>query len=240
MINIGIVIILVWVLIFPINDWYVRFLSPKAIKKGLKKGREISLTFDDGPDLRYTPEVLKILREMNVPATFFLVGSKAEQLPDLVREIEVEGHQVGCHTYYHRHAYLLSPWKSLTTIRNGCRVIEKITEKPLKWFRPPWGALNIFQYLFLRHSDLGIVLWDVNARDWKKDTGAEGVVKLVLKRVKPNSIIVLHDSGGETGAPVNTLRALPIIIDKLKSEGYHFVTLEDIWEGENHVRSDIS
>lgn len=240
MVNIGMAIILVWALIVLLTDWYVRLLSPKVLKRGSKKGRNICLTFDDGPDLRYTPEVLKILRQMHVPATFFLVGSKAEQLPDLVSKIQAEGHQIGCHTFYHRHAYLLSPWKSLATIWNGCRVIEQISKKPLKWFRPPWGALNIFQYFFLCHSGLRIVLWNVDARDWKKNTGAEGVIKLVLKRVKPNSIIVLHDSGGETGAPDNTLRALPDIIGKLKSEGYNFVSLDEIRKGESHVESGVS
>lgn len=231
MIGIGISIILVWGLIFPLTDWYVRLVSQKAIKKGSKTEPKVCLTFDDGPDPRYTPDVLKILQELHVPAVFFLMGAKAERLPDLVRRIESEGHQIGCHTYYHRHAYLLSPWKSVSTIRKGQQAIEKIIGKPLHWFRPPWGALNLFQYYFLRHSGLRIVHWNVNACDWEKKTGASGVFELILKRVQPNSIIVLHDSGGETGAPDNTVVALPVIIRKLQSEGYCFVTLEEALGG---------
>lgn len=229
--NIGISIILVWGLIFPLTDWYLRLISKKAIKKGSGTNPRVCLTFDDGPDQRYTPEILRILHQLQVPAVFFLVGTKAERLPDLVRQIESEGHQIGCHTYGHRHAYLLSPWESLATIRKGQEVIEKITGKPLRWFRPPWGALNLFQYHFLRHSGLRIVLWNVDGRDWLKKTGASGILELLMKRIKPNSIIVLHDSGGETGAPENTVAALPSIIKKLQNEGYYFVNLEEALGG---------
>lgn len=231
MIGIGIIIVLLWGILFPLTDWYARLLSTKIIKKGSAKGTKICLTFDDGPDPRYTPEVLKILQEFHIPAVFFLVGSKAEQYPELVRKIATEGHQVGCHTYDHRHAYLLSPWKSRTTILKGRQIIEKITGKPIEWFRPPWGALNFFQYLFLRYSDLKILLWSANARDWNEQTGAVGITEKLLKKVKPNSIIVLHDSGGDPGAPDNTVTALPDIINRLQSLGYTFVTLEQVLGG---------
>lgn len=231
MIEIGIIIVLVWGIIFPFTDWYVRFISRKTIRKGPGTDSKVCLSFDDGPDPRYTPEILRILREMQIPATFFLVGAKAERSPELVKRIVSEGHQIGCHTYDHRHAYLLSPWKSVATIREGRLAIEKITEKPLCWFRPPWGALNLFQYCYLKHLGLPVVLWNANARDWKKHTGDSGIFKLLVRKVKPNSIIVLHDSGGESGAPDNTIAALPNIIKWLQNNGYTFVTLEELWEG---------
>ncbi len=231
MIGIGIGFVLIWGLFFPLTDWYVRFLSRQTIKQGSGMGTKICLTFDDGPDPCYTPEILKILQELHVSAIFFLVGAKAEQFPDLVRRIVAEGHQIGCHTYDHCHAYLLSPWKSITTIREGRRVIERITGKPLRWFRPPWGALNFFQYYFLQHFGLQIVLWNANAHDWEIKTGASGIYKLLLKKVKPNSIIVLHDSGGEKGAPENTVAALSGIIKHLQNDGFSFATLEEILGG---------
>lgn len=232
MIEIGMIIILTWGIVFPFTDWYVRFISRKTIKKGSGTGTKICLSFDDGPDPCYTPEILRILREMQIPATFFLVGAKAEGSPELVKRIEAEGHQIGCHTYDHRHAYLLSPWKSVATIREGRLAIERITEKPLCWFRPPWGSLNLFQFRYLKHLGLPIVLWDANACDWKRKTGDSGIFKRLVKKVKPNSIIVLHDSGGESGAPTNTIRALPSIIKWLQNNGYTFVTLETLLGGE--------
>ncbi len=239
MIGVGVGIILLWVLIFPLTDGYVRFFSSKTIKKGSEPGTGICLTFDDGPDPRYTPKVLKILRELHIPAVFFLVGAKAEQSPDLVKRIEAEGHEIGCHTYYHRHAYLLSPQKSIATICEGQQAIEKIIKKPLKWFRPPWGALNLFQYLFIKYTGLRIVLWDANARDWKKQTGVSGITKMLFRKIKPNSIIVLHDSGGDMGAPENTVASLPGIITKLQSDGYSFVTLEKVLGGKKNDKCGI-
>lgn len=232
MIEIGIGVILLWGLIFPFTDWYVRFISRSSIRKGKAIGAKICLSFDDGPDPRYTPEVLKILREHKVPAVFFLVGVKAERSPDLVKRIIAEGHQIGCHTYYHRHAYLLSPWKSVATIGKGRKTIEKITGSPLRWFRPPWGSANLFQYCYLKRIGLEIVLWNANARDWNNKTGTLGIFELLMKRVKPNSIIVLHDSGGEKGAPENTVRALPAIIKGLQNNGYDFISLEEALGGD--------
>ena len=236
MVGIGISIILLWGLICPFTDWYVRLISRRAIKKGSGTGVKVCLTFDDGPDPRYTPKILKILREFNVPAVFFLVGAKTERAPDLVKRIQTEGHQIGCHTYFHHHAYLLSPWKSIATINEGRQAIEKVTGKPVRWFRPPWGALNLFQYRFLKQIGLEIVLWDANARDWHRRTGASGIFERLLKKVKPNSIIVLHDSGGETRAPENTVAALPRIIKWLQNYGYTFVSLEEVLGGRPNVR----
>jgi len=236
LIGIGVGIILFWGFVFPFTDWYVRFVSRSTIKEVAGKGQKICLSFDDGPDPRYTPEVLQILREFQVPAVFFLVGAKAERWPGLVKRIEAEGHQIGCHTYHHRHAYLLSPWKSVATISQGRQAIEKITGKTLRWFRPPWGALNLFQYVFLKQFGLRTVLWNANARDWKKKTGAAGILKRLEKKVKPNSIIVLHDSGGENGAPENMVAALPGIIKWLQSNGYIFVSLEEALGGNQNVR----
>lgn len=236
MIGISITIVLIWGIIFPFTDWYVRFVSPRTVKKGSGTGAKVCLTFDDGPDPRYTPEVLKILQQFQVPAVFFLVGAKAERYPELVKRIEADGHQIGCHTYYHRHAYLLSFWKSVATIVKGRQAIEIITAKPLRWFRPPWGALNLFQYLFLKRHYLQVVLWNADARDWKKKTESAGVSKRLLKKVKPNSIIVLHDSGGEKGAPANTVEALPGIIKQLQRDGYTFVSLDEALGGNCGVR----
>ena len=236
LIGIGIAIVLIWGIIFPCTDWYVRSVSQRTIKKWSGDGAKICLTFDDGPDPRYTPEVLGILQQFQIPAVFFLVGAKAERYPDLVKRIEAEGHQIGCHTYYHQHAYLLSPWKSVATIVKGRHVIEEITAKPLRWFRPPWGTLNLFQYLFLKRQQLQVVLWDADARDWKRKTGSAGVFKRLLEKVKPNSIVVLHDSGGQKGAPENTVSALPGIIKQLQSDGYTFVSLNEALGGKCDVR----
>jgi peptidoglycan-N-acetylglucosamine deacetylase len=220
--------ILLWSIIYPVTDFYTRFLAPDVIKKGTLPGKKICLTFDDGPDPRYTPALLKILQEAGIPAVFFLVGWKSETHPDLVRKIREAGHEIGLHTYYHRHSYLMFIDKSVTTIRKGSRILTKITNRSPFFFRPPWGALNLFQYVYARKLGLKIVLWTANARDWEARTQPNQIVDRLSGKVGPGSIIVLHDSGGDPGTPQNTLKALPDIIAYFKSNGYQFVSLQAI------------
>ena len=224
-------VIIIWSIIYPLTDFSVRFLARRVVREGNTDGRKICLSFDDGPDPVYTPSLLSILKEASVPATFFLVGAKAELAPGLVKRIMAEGHEIGAHTYYHKHAYLMFLKKSLETVGKGKKALDKITGQNLVWFRPPWGALNLFEYLYLKHLKMEIVLWSANAHDWEITTGALGVLNNLKDKVKPNTIIVLHDSGGDPGAPANMLQALPELILSLKTAGFQFVTLSRIMEG---------
>lgn len=231
MIYIAIGLIFIWCVIYPVTDFWVRFLNPSVIRRGKSAGKKICLTFDDGPNPQITPLVLELLRKYQIPAVFFLVGAKAEQSPDLVRRIAAEGHEVGVHTFFHQHAYLMFVKKSLTTVKQGVRALESITGRGAIWFRPPWGALNLFQYLCLSALGLRIVLWAANAGDWDHRTGPAEIVDRLRWKVKPNSVIVLHDAGGDPGAPENTLKALPEVIRVFQAEGYQFVSLQEISGG---------
>ncbi len=223
-----VVILLVWCLIYPVTDYYVRLLAPEVIKKGVSPEKKICLTFDDGPDAEYTPALLKILQKAEIPAVFFLVGRKCEAAPNLVQEIRDAGHEIGLHTYYHQHSYLMFVYKSLITMYRDKTAVEKAAGRPVTFFRPPWGALNLFQYLTAKWLQLKIVLWTANARDWNLETQPDGIYHNLLQKVGPGSIIVLHDSGGDPGAPRNTLQALPRIIEHYKANGYQFVALQEI------------
>lgn len=220
--------ILIWGIIYPLTDYFVRLLAQEVIRRGASSGKKICLTFDDGPDPAYTPELLEILHAADIPAVFFLVGRKAEIHPELVGNILAAGHEVGSHTYEHRHAYLMLWKRSVTAITRGITSLETITGKPLVYFRPPWGALNLFQYLLLKKTGLKVVLWTANAADWDIRTGPDRIMERLRKKVKPGTIIVLHDSGGDPGAPRNMLNALPGIIDGFQTNGYKFVPLKEI------------
>lgn len=224
----SLILVLLWLLIYPLTDLFVRFVDPKVFKKGGRAERKICLTFDDGPDPRYTPELLRLLRREQVRATFFLVADKAAASPDLVREIIAAGHEIGFHTLKHRHAYLLFLCGSLKMVGEGRRKLEEVAGRRVFWFRPPWGALNLFQYLTARILRLRLVLWSANAQDWEVKTGPEGILERLKERVGPGGVIVLHDSGGEPGAPVNTLAAVPEVIRWFKGRGYQFVSLDEI------------
>jgi peptidoglycan/xylan/chitin deacetylase (PgdA/CDA1 family) len=191
----------------------------------------------------YTTRLLNILKELKIPAVFFLVGSKIENNPDLVRQIITDGHEIGLHSFDHCHAYLMFRRKSIQTVERGYQIIREATGQPPVWFRPPWGAANLFQVICAKRLQMRLVLWTANAADWKIQTGVPGIRQRLQKKVKGGTVIVLHDSGGESGAPENTLRALPEVISDLQQRGLRFTTLADLLGGDlhewsNHITKD--
>ena len=172
-----------------------------------------------------------------VPAVFFLVAAKAEAFPQLVRAILAAGHEVGLHTWQHRHAYLLGYRSSRAAVREGQTRLAAVSGRKLTWFRPPWGATNLFQIIELQRLRLRVVLWSAEAHDWLAKTGPEGIINQLRRKVRPGAIIVLHDSGGDQGAPAQMIAALPQVIEHFQAEGYDFKSLASILGGEEHVGS---
>jgi peptidoglycan/xylan/chitin deacetylase (PgdA/CDA1 family) len=229
----GILAVLLWTLIYPVTDYWQRWVSGKVIKKGGANGGPdekpvIFLTFDDGPNSEITPQILNVLEDYHIPATFFLVGYRAEASPELVKRILDCGHEIGVHTYDHCHAYGMFVHKSITTVKRGIRILEQITGKSIVWFRPPWGALNFFELLAAKHFNLKIVLWTANAIDWDIRTTPLQIVERLKKKLQPGCIIVIHDAGGDPGAPEHTLKALPEFIRQAQTEGYRFELLRNL------------
>jgi peptidoglycan/xylan/chitin deacetylase (PgdA/CDA1 family) len=226
-----IVILVIWIAIYPGTDYYTRLLDPTVMKQGDPRQFKIHLSFDDGPDERYTPALLRILQEQGIRATFFVIARKAERHPELIAAILAAGHEIGLHTYDHRHAYGLGYRASDVTIRKGLQVLQPLIGKPVQWFRPPWGATNWFERWTAGRHHLQLVLWTANAQDWLLKTGVAGIKDRLLRRVRAGAIIVVHDSGGEPGAPAQMLQALPATLAGLKAAGYQFVSLSEIAGG---------
>ena len=201
------------------------------IRRGTQEFKVVALTFDDGPDPLYTPGILDILAEYDVPATFFMVGSHAERYPDLVKRIFQEGHGVGNHTWSHRSLIPLSVDRTRSEIMKAHRIIEEITGSPPRFFRPPRGVYSNFAREFLQEEDYTIVLWDVTSQDWA-EIPARSIANNVLANACPGSIILFHDSGNlvsaEGGNRLNTLKALPIVIEGLLEQGYTFMTIDEL------------
>ncbi len=231
---IGLTVVIFWALLYPVTDYWQRWFSRKVLKKGhsgsgaLEGKPVICLTFDDGPNPEITPQILDVLAEYHIPATFFLVGYRAERSPELVKKILEHGHEIGVHTYDHCHAYSMFAYKSIKTIRRGIRILENITGESIVWFRPPWGALNFFEVATVKHFNLRIVLWTANAIDWDIKTTPLQIVERLKRKLQPGCIIVVHDAGGDPGAPRHTLDALPQFIEQAQAEGYRFLTLTAI------------
>jgi peptidoglycan-N-acetylglucosamine deacetylase len=198
--------------------------------RGNQNERKISLTFDDGPDERYTPQILDILKENDVKATFFLVGEKAEKHPELVRRIVSDGHELAAHSYRHKHAWLRDPIGTYRDILRSKLALEQISGQRVRFYRPPWGAFNWMTRFACIRLGLQPVLWSVRAIDWLPGEYVDHVIRRVVLPAKPGAIVLCHDAGGAPEAPLNTIRAMPTIIGQLKSLGFSFATVGELYE----------
>ncbi|OUS77819.1 polysaccharide deacetylase family protein [Paenibacillus sp. MY03] len=199
----------------------------RVFKRG-RTEREIALTFDDGPDPQYTPQLLDLLARFDAKATFFVVGSHAEQHPELLRRMEAEGHIIGIHNYVHKSNWVMRPRTVKRQIERTNDIIEQATGKRAIYYRPPWGIVNVFDYSNLGY--LHIILWSALFGDWRKRLGAERLKKRMMKKLRPGEVLLLHDCGRTLGAdqdaPRNMLIALESYLEEAKARGFQFVGID--------------
>ncbi|MCR2804827.1 polysaccharide deacetylase family protein [Paenibacillus soyae] len=198
-----------------------------------KKGRvhkEIALTFDDGPDPVYTPQLLDLLARYNAKATFFVVGSHAEGQEELLRRMREEGHIIGIHNYVHKSNWVMRPRTVRRQIERTNAVIESATGEKAVYYRPPWGIVNLFDYSNLGY--LHIILWSAMFGDWREKVGAERLKRRMMKKMRPGEVLLLHDCGNTLGAdkdaPRNMLIALEAYMEEATKKGYTFVGIDEM------------
>lgn len=190
--------------------------------------RRIALTFDDGPDPRFTEDVLDVLNQYNVPATFFLMGSRAIAYPEIVERINNEGHVIGNHTYFHPN--LVKEGDLATLEREVTRtedVLRDIIGYETSLFRAPYGFLYNELVEKLAEMQYSVIGWSVDSLDWQEDP-PEVIASKVLDNVQPGAIILMHDGADWDGSRTNTVESLKQIIPTLQEEGYEFVTVPEL------------
>lgn len=181
----------------------------------------VALTFDDGPDPRFTPAILDILRQEHVPATFFVVGRNALLYPDLVRQELADGHVVGNHTFDHLTLADAGPELIRSEIRMGQEAIQEAGGGTPTLFRPPDGLISAALPAVARELGYRVVLWSAAVENHTAPTPVL-MVRRVLRLVRPGSIILLHDGRLDR---TRTVEALPLLIEQLKARGYFFATV---------------
>lgn len=189
----------------------------------------VALTFDDGPYSPYTEQILDVLKEYHVPATFFVVGQNVEKYPELVQRIVDEGHQLGNHTYHHVDL-LKSDRKTIEEeIDHTNRVIKAATGTVPHLVRPPHGFRDPVVMEIMATRGLKVVEWSIMSRDWT-NPGVDVIVDRTLAKVKNGSIILLHDGDGiaSKDSRVQSVEATRRIIQTLTAQGYQFVTVDEI------------
>ncbi|WP_167357107.1 polysaccharide deacetylase family protein [Paenibacillus pectinilyticus] len=195
-------------------------------KKVTKDG--IALTFDDGPDPEFTPQLLDLLAIYQIKATFFVLGAKAKKYPEIIQRMHEEGHLVGIHNYVHWTNAFMTPRKVRKHLNDSVEAIEKIIgEKPI-YYRPPWGVINVFDFFLVKRFRL--VLWSLMVSDWRSKGGPERIKSKLLAKLHTNNIIVLHDSGQTFGAdrdaPQYMLEALTGFLEICRQRGFTFLRID--------------
>ncbi|MCA0757862.1 polysaccharide deacetylase family protein [Paenibacillus sp. N4] len=193
--------------------------TPDADKQD--KQKVIALTFDDGPDARYTTEILDILKEKGVKATFFVVGTQAAKYPEIMKRIVDEGHAIGNHTNQHKDLSKLSEKGILDEITEADETINEAVGFTPTLFRAPYGAVSDTLKKVLKSMNRELIGWNVDTRDWA-GTSVSDMRKMIRNEAKPGGIILMHSFGGKHIK--NTVKALPGIIDDLEDMGYSLVT----------------
>lgn len=222
----------------PITD--ERFLSyPTScvLRRSGKAKKTIALTFDDGPDPRWTPAVLDALKKAGVPATFFITGVNAQLYPELVARAWSEGHDIGNHSFYHPNLALVGETRTRLELDATQRAIQAITGRSTTLFRPPYGVDSqpstreeVLPIAAAEKLGYVTVAEGIDPRDWeqgKKKRTAEQLAQSVEADADAGAgnIVLLHDSGGDRAA---TIAAIPRIVEKLKAKGYRFVTVSQL------------
>ncbi|MFE6798803.1 polysaccharide deacetylase family protein [Paenibacillus chitinolyticus] len=196
--------------------------------RGTSQGKKVALTFDDGPDLNYTPQVLDILKKHQVKATFFVIGSRAQTHPEIIRRMVREGHVVGNHSYSHPFMPKLTASEFSSQIMRTQEIIKPLTGYTPRLVRPPYGAINEEQVRWMSDHHLLAVNWDVDSLDWKGLSGKQ-VYHNIVDNARAGSVILQHSAGGNDKHDLSgTVTALPDLIRSLKSSGYKLVTVPEL------------
>jgi len=206
--------------------------------------KKLAISFDDGPDPRWTPKILDILREKQVPAAFFVIGDEAAESPGLLKRAYQEGHAVGNHTYSHPNLDDTSPTQLRWELNLTQRLIESTLGVKSILFRPPYGidhqpeyAEEVAQLPVAQDMGYLIVGQKIDPHDWRQPYGkqvpAKEIVESVLQQASIGNIILLHDGGGDRS---QTVAALPAIIDELRARGYEFVPVPQLV---NKTRAEV-
>ena len=194
-----------------------------------KEGKDVALTFDDGPSAEYTEKILDTLKEKGVKATFYIIGANGIQYPSILRRIYAEGHEVANHSFSHPNVFVAGRARITAELNATQRVLESVLGVRTIIFRPPYVEENYWRLdqapiLVQVASELGYVFggWDADPRDYIPFGSAQSLVKRALIEVENGGrILLLHDAGGKREL---TVAALPLLIDELQARGFRFVT----------------
>ncbi|KKK40065.1 transposase [Mesobacillus campisalis] len=219
------------------SETYVTLPTPTQVTRhGTPQSKEIVLSFDDGPDPTYTPQILDILNQHQIKGTFFILGENALQNRDLIKRMHEEGHEVGSHTFTHPDLTAITPLRLKLELNATQRLFQEITGHSMTLFRPTYDADTMLateseQSVIWQAQAMGYTMvgQNIDSSDWKGLSSKE-IVDEILYQLPEGNVILFHDAGGDRSS---TVEALPMVIKELKQQGYTFTTVGELI-GKNH------
>jgi peptidoglycan/xylan/chitin deacetylase (PgdA/CDA1 family) len=193
----------------------VQEVMPSLI--GRTRTEHVALTFDDGPDPLGTPRILDVLADLEVKATFFLLGEQVVRYPDIAKRVAAEGHEIALHGWHHRYSLLVPPRPLRRSLDRALEVIDTATGATPRWYRPPYGVATAGTFRAAKDLGLTTVLWSQWGLDWQPTATSSSVLAALAGGrhggVGPGDTILLHDSditssAGSWRAPLGALRPL--------------------------------
>jgi peptidoglycan-N-acetylglucosamine deacetylase len=208
-----------------------------AIVRGPRNARGVALTFDDGPHPLWTPRILEMLGRQHASATFFCVGRKVEEHPEVVRAILDRGHAVGLHSYGHDRLFALRSERHVRAdLERGIAALEIVTGQRPVLFRPPIGHTNPTVARVVEALDLTVVGWTIGGRDGISSARPKDVVARVRRELQDGAIVLLHDAPERGDREPAAVNALPGILEAIAAAGLEVVPLAH-WLDAGHVRA---
>jgi peptidoglycan-N-acetylglucosamine deacetylase len=189
--------------------------------------RVVAITFDDGPNPVYTPQVLEIFSEAKGKATFFMIGEQMKSHPEVVKQVRDQGHEIGNHTFTHPKLSQLSIEDCLKEVEDTEILIEKMAGRKPVVFRPPYLDYNQDTVSLLQKKKYPMIgALNLEAQDWEQP-GVEHILEKSREAVKNGSILIFHDGYGDRS---QTIEAVRMLVSELTSQGYQLVTVSELLE----------
>lgn len=195
-------------------------ILPK-LQRGNPNLKQLAITFDDGPHPNFTPQLLDLLKSLNVKATFFVIGKMAEKYPDLVKLIDAGGHCVGNHTFSHVTLTKIPFKDEVIEYRANNDLLSRLIGKRIRFCRPPGGDYDEDVIRASTECSMTTVLWTDDPGDYA-DPGTQVLTQRTLSKLSNGGIILLHDGGPET------LKLVPQLVNFARKKGFEFVTVEQL------------
>lgn len=219
------------IIFFSITTWAgLKSNIPELVKETISEYKPIYEVKSDKKIIAFTcnvawgnefiPSLLQILEDKNVKITFFIEGRWAEKNPDLLRLINVKGHEIGNHGYSHARHAKLSFQQNINEIKNAEKVIEKITGKKTELFAPPYGEFSEITVRAAESLNYKLIMWSIDTIDWKKP-GVDYIINKILNNAANGKIVLMHPTE-------ETVKALPTVIDNLQNQGYKITSVSGL------------